>query len=160
MKRFLLMSIAVLATLTITAGSASAAKFKSASATINSNGTLVITFKEIGLGDRQGVTYQVSANASATYACINNGGNRPRAANKTGVQQPLSAGTSGQATRNGTFTCNGCLSLGPVACDAGCLTCPGTMTKKLLNVSYTNITLTDTTNGVSVSIGNKSATLP
>jgi len=159
MKRFLSMGIAVLAAFTLTSGVASAAKFKSASATIDSNGSLVISFKEIGLGDRQGVNYQVSTTASAVYACVNQGGNRPKAANKTGVQQPLSAGTTGQASRNGTFACNGCISIGPVGCGSSCLSCPDDMTKKLLSVSYTNITLTDTSNGVSVSIPNQSATL-
>jgi hypothetical protein len=41
--------------------------------------------KEAGLGDNQLVDYVASADASATYACINGGGKHPQAQNKETV---------------------------------------------------------------------------
>src|SRR5690242_16847061 len=113
MKYFLCIAVAISVALTFTARPASAAKFKTASGTVQADGSLSISFSEIGLGSRQGVNYQVTADSTATYGCINGGGNHPKATNKTNVSQQLGATASGTATRNGTFTCSGCIVIGP-----------------------------------------------
>ena len=65
--------------------------FISCSATINGN-VLSVDGKEAGLGDEATVDIEVTA----TALCINNGGNHPKAVNKTGVaangQFPVSNG--------------------------------------------------------------------
>src|SRR5436190_12384744 len=86
MKRWSILG-AVVATaigLAVCAGTASAstsgAHFTSTSTSVNSAGSLVATFSEAGLGN-ENVHYSLSADSSATYACINGGGNHPKAAN-------------------------------------------------------------------------------
>ena len=53
--------------------------FVSAAGTLNSNGSLTVNFKEAGLGTNQNINYTFSANASATYVCVNKGGGNPAA---------------------------------------------------------------------------------
>ena len=43
--------------------------FISATGTLNPNGSLTANFKEAGLGTNQNITYTLSANATATWAC-------------------------------------------------------------------------------------------
>jgi hypothetical protein len=50
----------------------------------------------------------------------------------------------------------GSISLGPLS--AGSFSCPSGQTLVLASVSYTNITLTDTTNNVSTSVADTSRT--
>jgi hypothetical protein len=102
---------------------------------VNSNGTLRACFKIAGLGDNQLVTVTASADANATYACRNNGGNCPNAANKVDV--------SGTVTSQGTFpsgkngSVDACLTVSPPPTT---LTCPGGQRLVLVSVSYTNVT--------------------
>src|SRR6266516_4764288 len=107
------------------ASATSGAHFFSASGSVADNGALQVSWDEAGVGNNT-VNYTLSAQSSATYACINGGGNHPKAANKQSVNGPLTS-PSGQ-----TFV---------LAC-----------------VSYTDITLTDTTNNVSTSIADVSRT--
>jgi hypothetical protein len=51
--------------------------FVSADATLNPNGTLTVAFKEAGLGTNQLINYELSADATATYVCVNKGGQQP-----------------------------------------------------------------------------------
>jgi hypothetical protein len=112
--------------------------FISASASVNSAGSLVATFKEAGLGTTVTTEHiTLSATASATYACLNGGGNHPKAANKETVTAPVS--NSGNfPVRNGQTT--GSLSVGPPG--PGAFTCPSGQTLVLSFVSYTNVVLT------------------
>jgi hypothetical protein len=48
-------------------------------ADIVSNGNLVCSWKEAGLGDNQQIAYVCSADATATYVCVNRGGANPSA---------------------------------------------------------------------------------
>jgi hypothetical protein len=65
--------------------------FIRASANLNNDGTLTVSFKEAGLGTNQLITYVASADATATYVCVNRGGGNPSASNKTTVAGPVSA---------------------------------------------------------------------
>jgi hypothetical protein len=95
----LLMAIA------IPAAFADSPHFISASASgPNSAGQLTVSFKEAGLGNNQLITYLASADATATYACINGGGNHPKASNKETVSGPVSATGTFSSGKNGTIS--------------------------------------------------------
>ena len=103
----------------------------------NANGDLTISGKVSGLG---GTTFQITATADATanYACINNGGQFPNDPKKQSVSGPVSATTGPLPTpRNGNY--NFSLTLQE---PASTLTCPGGQHVVLTSVSYTNLTLT------------------
>jgi hypothetical protein len=139
----LLMAIA------IPAAFADSPHFISASASgPNSAGQLTVSFMESGLGNNQLITYVASADATATYACINGGGNHPKATNKETVSGPVSAEGTFSSGKNGTISRS--LTLDPPS--AGSFSCPSGQTLVLAFVSYTNVAITDTTNSVSESI--------
>ena len=151
----------VLATTPGMAGT-SGAHFFSASSSVNTTnpefafGALVVDFDEAGLGNISGqVAYSLTVtNATATYACINGGGNHPKAANKETVNGPLDATGSFTPTKNGRVIAS--LPAGPLS--AGDFSCPSGQTFVLASVSYAGITLTDTTDNVSITVTNVSKT--
>src|ERR1700756_1573428 len=105
-------------------------------ASITSTGAYQVSnFKEAGLGttvSTENIT--LSATASATYACINGGGNHPSAANKQTVTTPVS-NTGSFPVRNGQTT--GTLAVGPPG--PGSFTCPGGQKLVLSFVSSTGV---------------------
>jgi hypothetical protein len=132
--------------------SADAPKFHSATSAVNNAGALVVSWDERGLGNTN-IDYTLTADASAVYACINGGGNHPQAANKETVNAEVSANGSFEP-KNGRVQAS--LSAGPPS--AGSFSCPNGQRLVLASVSYTNIVLTDTTNGVSTSVPDASRT--
>jgi hypothetical protein len=142
--------------LTIGAGTtalADGAHFQSApTGTVNNDGALVVSWDEAGLGNGN-VTYSLTADATATYACINGGGNHPKATNKETKSGQVTAGGSFK-TKNGRV--QGSLTTGPLS--AGSFSCPSGQTLVLACVSYTNGVLTDTTNNVTADIADVSRT--
>jgi hypothetical protein len=104
---------------------------------VNSDGTLDASFRIAGLGSNVSITVTASADANATYACMNNGGHCPSAANKSTV--------TGTVTAQGTFTSGkngsvrGSLTVDPPPNTS--LTCPGGQDLVLVSVSYTNVSL-------------------
>ncbi|MBC9821407.1 hypothetical protein [Terrabacter sp. MAHUQ-38] len=146
-KSVLVAIIAFVAALVMASpASAVAAKFHSVSASVSNSGALVVAFDERGLGEGN-IDYTLTADSTAVYACINGGGNHPQAANKETVNGEVSAAGSFES-KNGRVQAS--LSAGPIS--AGAFTCPGGQRLVLASVSYTNIVLTDTTNGTSVSV--------
>src|SRR5262245_33525853 len=145
----ILVSVATILALSATAAWADAPKFHSVSSSVNSSGALVVNFDERGLGNLN-IDYTLTADASAVYACINGGGNHPQAANKETVNSEVSASGSFEPK-------NGRVTAGPPS--AGGFTCPNGQRLVLASVSYTNIVLTDTTNGVAASVPNTSRVL-
>ena len=103
-----------------------------------------ICWKEAGLGDNQNINYTASGQATATYVCVNNGGQCPNAANKTTVSGPVSASGNFASDRNGSIS--SCLTINPPS--AGGFTCPGGQTLTLSSVTYTALQIRDDTNGV------------
>jgi hypothetical protein len=139
MRRMLIAFVAVLATaaLAVPAALADSPHFIKASASIDNNGNLVCTFKEVGLGSTtttEAVT--CSADATAVYACINGGGKHPKATNKATSAGPVSGGDE-FPVRNGSTT--GSITVAPPG--PGDFSCPNGQTLVLASVSYTNITL-------------------
>src|SRR6266516_4328279 len=112
--------------------------FISASGTLNADGSLTVKFKEAGLGTNQNINYLLTAN--------------PSAQNKTTVSGPVSATGTFSSGKNGKVTAS--LTVSPPPSD---ITCPPGQSLQLTSVSYTGVTLTDTTNNVSVSVGDFSS---
>jgi hypothetical protein len=147
MRKSLWIILAVVAAALTVAGTALAAPhFASASGAVNSAGALVVSFDERGLGN-ENIDYTLTADAEALYACINRGGKNPSAANKQSFEGQVAGGGSFEA-KNGRVQAS--LSVGPLAAPE--FTCPGGQSRQLAQVSYSNIVLTDTTNGVSTTI--------
>jgi hypothetical protein len=129
-----------------TAAFADAPKFHRATSSVNGSGALVVSFDERGLGNED-VDYTLTADATAVFACINGGGNHPQAANKETINSEVSANASFEP-KNGRVVAS--ITAGPPG--AGDFSCPPGQRLVLASVSYTNIVLTDTTNGVSTSV--------
>jgi hypothetical protein len=123
--------------------------FINASASVDSAGNLIVSWKEAGLGDNQLIAYTVTADASATYYCINGGGKHPQASNKETVNGPVSGSGSFSSGKNGQITAS--LTVSPPG--PGDFSCPSGQRLVLGDVTYMNITLTDITNDVSVFLG-------
>ena len=132
------------------------AHFFSATGSVNDFGSLVVNFDEAGLGNFSGTVDYVRTvtDATADYACINGGGNHPSAANKENLTGPLSSPGSFPPNKNGRIIAS--ITTGPLPNQT--LKCPSGQTFVLASVSYTGITLKDTTNGVTVPIKNVSRT--
>jgi hypothetical protein len=121
--------------------------FIRASGSLNNNGTLTVSFKEAGLGTNQNVDYLLTADATATYVCVNNGGSNPSAQNKTTVSGPVSATGTRSSGKNGQITSS--LTVSPPASH---ISCPPGQKLEMASVSYTDVTLADTTNNLSISV--------
>ena len=131
---------------------ADAPQFHSATSSVNNAGALVVSFDERGLGN-ENIDYTLTADATAVFACINGGGKHPQAANKETINAEVSGNASFEA-KNGRVIAS--LSAGPPS--AGSFSCPGGQRLVFASVSYTNIVLTDTTNGASTSVPDASRT--
>jgi hypothetical protein len=134
--------VAALALGAYTAFATEGAHFMSSSSSVNDSGALVVNWDEAGLGNAN-IDYTLDADATALYACINNGGHNPKASNKRSFSGSVSSGGSFQA-KNGRVQAS--LTAGPLTEPS--FTCPNGQTRVLAQVTYTNIVLTDTTNDV------------
>jgi hypothetical protein len=129
----------ILATMTSPVVLADSPHFISASSGL-SGSSLVCTFKEAGLGNLgfSNIKETCSATATATYVCVNNGGNHPKAANKETITSPVS-GSGFFPIRNGQTTG----SITVAAPGPGSFSCPGGQTLALASVTYTNVMICD-----------------
>lgn len=157
MKRFLRLLAVISAPLVLAVAAALPASavsphFVSASGKLSGT-NLIVSFKEAGLGTNQNITYTVTANSTVTYVCVNKGGANPSASNKTTVSGPVSATGTFNSGKNGNVTAS--LTLSPPG--PGSFSCPSGQSLEIASVSYTNVTLTDTTNGISVPLGDFSS---
>jgi hypothetical protein len=136
----ILLILGVLVALTAPTALAASPHFINASASgPNASGSLAVSFKIAGLGANETITITATADATAVYACQNNAGNFPSAANKQTVSGPVS--DSGQFTsgKNGQIT--GSLTLSP---PPSTLNCPSGQHEVLASVSYTNLQISAT----------------
>ncbi len=144
-----LLSVLVMASITASFAFAASPHFVSTSASgPDSQGKLAVNFKEAGLGDNQLINYLASADATATYACINGGGNHPQAANKVTVSGPVVAPGTFRSGKNGSIS----QSLPLSAPDKGSFSCPNGQKLVLAYVRYVNVGIADLTTPVSESI--------
>ena len=126
-----------------TAAHAVSPHFVRASAQLSGT-SLVVNFKEAGLGTNQNIDYVASATATATYVCVNRGGANPSAANKTTITEPVSQGGTFNSGKNGQVTA----SLTIAAPGPGSFSCPPGQSLEIASVTYTDVAITDTTNDV------------
>jgi hypothetical protein len=132
----------------VASAATSGAHFFSATASIDNSGALVVTWDEAGVGQQQ-VNYTLSTQATATYACINGGGKHPSASNKETFAGPITQPLGAFSPINGRVKA----SSGPVGpLSGGTFSCPSGQTLVLAQVTYSSITLTDTTNSVSTAV--------
>jgi hypothetical protein len=146
----LTVAAAALAVGAYTAFATEGAHFMSSSSSVNDDGALVVNWDEAGLGNGN-IDYTLTADATALYACINNGGHNPKASNKQSFQGSVSSGGSFQS-RNGRVRAS--LTAGPLTEPA--FQCPSGQTRVLAQATYTNIVLTDTTNDVTENVADAS----
>jgi hypothetical protein len=118
--------------------------FISASAKVDGT-NLIVSFKEAGLGNNQLITYTANADATATYVCVNKGGANPSASNKTSVSGPVSATGTFSSGKNGNI--DESLTLTPPPAPST-FSCPKGQSKQTAEVTYTNVSITDTTNNI------------
>ena len=121
--------------------------FHSAGSSVASNGALSVSFDERGLGNED-VDYLVTGTSTATWGCFNRGGKNPAATNKRTSSSPFSEAES-FTPRNGRAI--GTITTDPPAVPSD-FSCPGGQVLRLMSISYTGITLQDTTNGISTSV--------
>jgi hypothetical protein len=122
--------------------------FIRASGSLNNDGSLTVNFKEAGLGTNQNIDYTLTADATVTYVCVNRGGANPSASNKTTVSGPVSASGTFNSGKNGQVTAS--LTVQPPS--PGSFSCPPGQSLQIAQVSYSNIVVTDTTNGESITV--------
>jgi hypothetical protein len=120
------------------------------SGTLNTNGSLTVNFEEAGPGANQLINYALTADATAAYVCVKSGGDK--AQNKTTVAGPVSASGTFNSGKNGDVT-----AFLTVAAPPSDISCPPKQSLGLASVSYTNVVLTDTTNNVSIKVGDFSS---
>jgi len=144
-----LLAVAALAVWPVMASAESSGAhfFSDTSASVANSGALVVHIDEAGLGGTE-THYSLTAEATATYACINGGGNHPKAANKETFKEKVSEAGTFQP-KHGRVEAN--MSAGPIS--SGSFTCPGGQKLVLAAVSYSNIVLEDTTNKVIDNLG-------
>jgi hypothetical protein len=117
---------------------------------------LLYTWTEVGVG-KPDVVYHLETVVTATFGCVNGGANRPKASNKVTLTSPLQTTVELAADRNGQIT-------GSVVLDTGSVfptgfSCPTGQTLVALSATFTNNTITDTTNGVTATDDDISVTL-
>jgi hypothetical protein len=147
MRRFLFMIIGGLGAMALVATASTSAFADSphfiseGTASITSSGAyLVSNFKEAGLGSTlttEAITLHVDS-ATAVYACVNGGGNHPKASNKQSVTTPLTQ-TQSFKVRNGQTT--GSMSVGPPPAGPFKPPCSPPQTVVLVQVSYSGVEL-------------------
>jgi outer membrane usher protein FimD/PapC len=143
MRRSIIVGAAVFMTLLMgsTAAMAASPHFLKASAA-RSGDNLVVSWKEAGLGDNLNIDYVASATATRVDSCVTGGGQIPNDAKKTTTQAPVTSGGT-FSVKNGSVT--GSLTVMPPATT---LSCPPGQTATLISLSYTDVRITDTTNGI------------
>jgi hypothetical protein len=119
----------------------------------STSGQLTVNFKIAGLGDTVTTTVTASADATALYACQNNGGNFPADPKKQQVSGPVSASGDFTSGKNGQIT--GSLTLSP---PASTLDCPNGQHEVLASVSYTNVAVSEPNAGTEAIPGTFSRT--
>jgi hypothetical protein len=124
---------------------------KNATSASLSGSTLNASFKEAGLESGSVETVTLSATESVTYECVNNGGKNPSASNKHTFLTTGSVSGQFSADRNGNIV--GSLSLSVASASSLGFSCPSGQTVTLVSVTYSNISIADSTSGASTTTG-------
>ena len=105
---------------------------------------VIVSWIEVALGNTDTVHYVATATAGARYQCVNRGGNCPTASNKEDVLANVSVGGTFSVDKNGRIS-----NILTIPAPPATLVCPGNQVVGVVSAVFTDITLTDTTNGVS-----------
>jgi hypothetical protein len=160
MRRLLVLIIAGLTTMVIGVGSAAAQPngsphfIKNATTAALSGADLAVNFKEAGLPSGQTETITVTATVTENWFCVNNGSAHPQASNKRTSTSTASASGQFTADINGNVT--GTLTITAPAAPSD-FSCPAGQTLELGSVTYSGITITDSTSGATLSLGTVSS---
>jgi hypothetical protein len=114
--------------------------FKGVTAALGSP-KLIVNGTEVGLGSGTTVVYVASADVTTTATCINGGGKNPSATNKN-FSGDLESTATNQADQSGKITTELTIYALPA------LFCPAGQSTVITTATFSNVTLTDTTNGV------------
>jgi len=135
-----LLGLAVVATVAM----AASPKFLRAPSASLGSPKVIVKWTEVGLGITDSVDYIASATAAARYQCVNRGNNCPAASNKEDVLSDVSVGGTFSVDKNGRISEALIIPAPPAT-----LKCPGNQVVGVVSVVFTNIRLTDVTNGLS-----------
>jgi hypothetical protein len=130
--------------LVATAAIAASPKFLRAPSASLGSPKVIVRWTEVGLGITDSVNYVASATAAARYQCVNRGNNCPAASNKEDVLADVSVGGTFAVDKNGRIS-----EALVIPAPPSTLVCPGNQVVGVASVVFTNITLTDLTNGIS-----------
>lgn len=143
MRSYLAIPAIALAAAAAFADNGTGAHFLSADGSVNSIGALSVAYSEAGLG-QQNIHLTLTADATATWACINGGNKHPQASNKATAQTTVSAGQDAKV-KNGRAS--GTITAGPPDMPSG-FSCPSGQDLVFACVSYSDVVLRDDTNAV------------
>ena len=105
---------------------------------------VIVSWIEVALGNTDTVHYVATATAGARYQCVNRGGNCPAASNKEDVLVNVSVGGTFSVDKNGRIS-----NILIIPAPPATLVCPGNQVVGVVSAVFTNIRLTDLTNGIS-----------
>ncbi|KAH7492907.1 hypothetical protein H9L39_02320 [Fusarium oxysporum f. sp. albedinis] len=117
-------------------------QFQRVTGKITAGGAHQVEWTETGLGNNQNINYRIEAGASSTWACFINAG---KISNKQNFREPVEKSVTHNSGKNGRV--DAVEIIGPVPPSSG-FSCPPGQDTFLLGVSYANVMVTDTTNGV------------
>lgn len=132
--------------------------FTKVSTGVNTSGFLVVSFTEVGLTPGSSVTYTLTADSTAQWNCLSGSGKHA-----TTLSSPTVTQTGESVTVTKTVSSKGSVQGGaalPAAGWPGSNVCSSGGSPVLISVTYSNIVLADTTNGVSRDLSTASKNLP
>jgi hypothetical protein len=106
---------------------------------------LLYTWTEVGVGQPD-VDYLLTSEVTATFGCVNDGANQPKAGNKTTVTAPLATEATLTSDKNGKIS--GSVVLDTSSVSPTDFSCPSGQTLVAISATFAQNTITDTTNGV------------
>jgi hypothetical protein len=119
---------------------------------------LLFSWTEVGLGNPgAGVAYTFSTFVTATFGCVNGGGKKPSASNKTTVTEPVGTTATLTVDKNGQIT--GSVVVPTSSVSPSGFSCPSGQTLVALSATFTQNKITDETNGVTATDGDISVIL-
>ncbi|WP_369045596.1 hypothetical protein [Sinomonas sp. P10A9] len=111
-----------------------------------------MNFKEAGVGAGATVDVTTTATFSFVLGCINGGSNHPKASNKTAFSNTVSKSEPFTASAGGNVIASETLNAPSMGTILSNLICPPGQTTTLLSAAWTNLSVTDTTNGITVNV--------
>jgi hypothetical protein len=137
--------LAVVAAIAPSAIAGNAHFIKSATSVSLDGANLVCSFKEAGLESGAVETVRCDADALTTYECVNGGGKNPSASNKTTTKSRVGNSGTFSADKNGNIV--GSITVTAPSATALGFSCPSGQTVTFVSVTYSGVTITDTTSG-------------